>query len=540
MPKFLLPIIILLAGLPGTPFHVSAQDSPHAKTLDGFVRLLERPGGDWKESAKGILSEENFEELLNQMTEIRARIAEYSSAGIEMWSQTRGTCEYNVGGKTIRINFEMTETAPERVKSISLASDRNPSQTGMVTWESVEEFLDAAGEEGFEGAVLLSRNGEIILRKAYGLANREKQIKNRTDTIFAIGSAPIDFTRAAILVLQDDKKLSLDDLISKHFDNVPADKNTITIRHLMTGQSGLRDFHELPSDENPDHTWIDREEAVRRIFDQQLLFAPGAGQQHSHSAWVLLAAIVEKASGQSYQEFTKTRLFVPAGMMDTGFFGEPVAEERIAVGYGEQQSSEPNSPPNWGTTSWLVMGSGGQVSTLDDIFRWEVAMHESDILSDEAKEIYQQQNSGIAADGDMFGFEFMHSHDPESLFMVISNTIASRAQRRQFSALGKNLAELVQGEKAPGSTPAKFTLGIQMGVTDTGIVNIIDVVAGSAAEKGGLMVEDQLQSANGVLLNEDPLAVLAPLLEVGNPIEFTIQRKDQQLKLTVQPTARRN
>lgn len=85
----------------------------------------------------------------------------------------------------------------------------------------------------------------------------------KVDTILAIGSTPIDFTKAGILLLAERGKLSLDDPITKYFDKVPDEKKAITLKHLMTGRSGLQDFHDVPEDRDPDHGWIDRAEAVK-------------------------------------------------------------------------------------------------------------------------------------------------------------------------------------------------------------------------------------------------------------------------------------
>ena len=114
--------------------------------------------------------------------------------------------------------------------------------------------------------------GLPIVRRGYRLTKQ---------TIFAIGSCPIDFTHAGILALQDDGRLNLDDSITKFFDHVPEDKQAITLRHLMTGQSGLRDFHDLPTDENATTPGSIVTRPVRRILAQDLLFAPGTSEQHS-------------------------------------------------------------------------------------------------------------------------------------------------------------------------------------------------------------------------------------------------------------------
>jgi CubicO group peptidase (beta-lactamase class C family) len=138
-----------------------------------------------------------------------------------------------------------------------------------VTWDSLDARMKWEADQGFSGVLLVARDGKTAFHKAYGMANREKRIAMRPDTILAIGSTPIDFTKAAILLLAERSKLSLTDPITKHFDEVPKDLKSVTIAHLMTGRSGLPDFHHLPTDRNRVHSWIDRAEAVRRILYQK-------------------------------------------------------------------------------------------------------------------------------------------------------------------------------------------------------------------------------------------------------------------------------
>jgi CubicO group peptidase (beta-lactamase class C family) len=506
-------------------------DSPHVKTLQAFLRLLKQPADNIDEIAKTVLVADDFDELKRQVDAVRKNVKQVDVSDVMLENETSGKLVYELPGQVVTINFTMTADSPIRISSISADIEKN-AEAVPLTWENLEEMLEQAAREGFEGAALVTRNGQQVVHKGYGFANREKQLKNSFETVFAIGSAPIDFTHAGILLLKDQGKLDLDDPITTFFSDVPADKQAITIHHLMTGRSGLPDFHDLPTDKNPDHSWIDRDEAVRRIFAQKLLFVPGQGQEHSHSAWGLLAAIMEIASGETYQQFTKERLFKPAGMTDTGFFGEPVPEERIAVGYGTQKSSEPNSPPNWGTTSWLVMGSGGQVSTLGDMLRWETAISNGKILSPESTRLYLGAGDRVSSDGDMFGFEFMHSRNPEQLFMLISNTVDSPEKRRKFRELAQRLEQLVRGPRA------KFSLGIRMSVDLHEGVVIQDVLPDSAADKDGLQQGDRIVSINGSPSGDDPLKVLAPFLNSGTPIDFVVIRDGKTEKVRVTPLPR--
>lgn len=398
-----------------------------------------------------------------------------------------------------------------------------------VTWDSVDPRMQWEVEHGYAGVLLLARDGKVVFHKAYGMANRDKQIPMRPDTIFGIGSTPIDFTKAGILLLADRGKLKLDDPITKYFGSVPADKRPITIQHLMTGRSGLRDFHDVPGDRDPDHSWIDRSEAVRRILNQKLLFVPGQGRRHSHSAWGLLAAILEIVSGQSYPAFTREHLFQPAGMKDTGFFGEPYAEERMALGYGPRKDGASNAPPYWGKTSWLVMGSGGQISTALDMWKWVQATHGGKLLSPESTKRYAGPGRNILAGGDVYGFEIIYAGNDRSCMILMSNT-GSPKRRPANGRLGDALATLVFKRETP-----QFSLGVKVDVNEDNHLKILEVAPGSVAEHSGLRVGDVLIAVNGKPLANDPQAVLAAAMKTGAALSLEVERAGQHKTLTVKP-----
>jgi CubicO group peptidase (beta-lactamase class C family) len=406
------------------------------------------------------------------------------------------------------------------------------AQPPAVTWDSLDARMKWEAEHGFSGVVLVAKDGKIAFHKAHGMANREKKIAMRPDTMLAIGSTPIDFTKAAILLLVERGKLSLADSITKHFDNVPKDMKSMTIAHLMTGRSGLPDFHHLPTDRNRVHSWIDRAEAGRRILDQKLLFEPGKERKQSHSAFGLLAAIVEIVSGQSYQDFSREHLFKPAGMKDTGFFGEKYPEERMAIGYGPATDGEINAPPYWGKTSWLVMGSGGQVSTAEDMWHWTKAVYGGKILSKESLKLYGGPGDDMLIGGDMHGFYIMYAGNSRS-FMVVMSNVLNPKHTPQLRQLGQELTALVSERK-----PAKFTLGVQLKVEQGNPVKVESLVKGGAAERAGLRPGDVLLKAAGKPLGDDPAMVLSLLLQSGDVIEFEIERDGKPHTVKVNPAPR--
>jgi CubicO group peptidase (beta-lactamase class C family) len=261
--------------------------------------------------------------------------------------------------------------------------------------------------------------------------------------VYCIGSTPIDFTVTAIMLLGERGKLTLDDPIAKYVKDVPSDKRAITLRMLLTGKSGLPNFHHLPTDWDADLGWIDRDTAVRRILAQPLLFKPGEGEAHSHSAFGLAAAIIEMISGKTYAEFVRAEIFGPLGMTRTGFYGEKLGLDRaqFAVGNGESAVGLPNIPPNWGPTSWLVMGSGGMVSTLPDMDRYYTAIEKGTLLHGPWAEWQQGENVGVGgSDRGYFIYHATNGRGDEALFLMNGEGRAPATR-----AMTKALTRLVMG-----------------------------------------------------------------------------------------------
>jgi CubicO group peptidase (beta-lactamase class C family) len=241
----------------------------------------------------------------------------------------------------------------------------------------LDQYLTRTMPFGFSGAVLVAKGDEILLNKGYGLAIRSQGIPNTANTIFCVGSITKQFTAAAIMTLEMQGKLKTEDPVGKYLDGVPADKATITLHHLLTHTSGF-----VP-DVGGDYEKSGRDETVRKILDLPLEFKPSERFAYSNVNYTLLAAIVEKVSGQPYEEYLYEHLFKPAGMEWTGY-RRPKWDERVVahwyVGKIDNMNSLQRPFPYWN-----LIGNGGILSTTEDMFKWHLALLGDKILASAAK-----------------------------------------------------------------------------------------------------------------------------------------------------------
>lgn len=316
-----------------------------------------------------------------------------------------------------------------------------PQPSLQLGWNNLEEVLDDYVAEGLSGVIQVTRAGDTVLRRGFGTSNSELGARTRLDTIYGIGSTPIDFTVAGIFLLAQEDQLGLDDPIAMFIDGVPEDKTAITIRHLISGQSGLPDFHDLDSDWDPDLAWIDRHEAIRRIMSQALLFEPGTSREHSHSAYGLAAAIIELVSKQPYFEFLKEQVFVPAGMTRTGLYGDDggFGLTDFAEGRGASSVGVPNCPPNWGPASWLVLGSGGMYSTLDDLRAFYRFVRVGGRLKQEYAKRWSTDGVGIGGSDRGFYVLRANQSDQDEVLLLVNGD----GRSPEMQALSHALIELV-------------------------------------------------------------------------------------------------
>ena len=229
-------------------------------------------------------------------------------------------------------------------------------------------------------AVAIERDGSTIYNKAFGLAEMEHLVPNTTETIFEAGSVSKQFVAAAILLLIQDWKLSVTDDVRKYVPELPEYDAPITIRHLFSHTSGLKDWGALYSLTGwPRTTRVYTQELGWDIIFRQksLNFSPGTQYSYSNSNYMMLVLITERVSGKSLADFTRERFFEPLGMKDTRWRDnqrEIVA--RRAVAYSGNESRFLQNMPNEN-----LHGPGGLLTTTADLLRWNQMLETDEIFS---------------------------------------------------------------------------------------------------------------------------------------------------------------
>ncbi|HMG36585.1 MAG TPA: serine hydrolase [Blastocatellia bacterium] len=229
-------------------------------------------------------------------------------------------------------------------------------------------------------AVIVVKNGETVYRKAFGMADLELGVKMAPDMVFRIGSITKQFTAVSILMLLEQGKLALTDELTKFFPDYPTHGRKITVENLLNHTSGIKSYTSLPE-------WLPlwrKDMSVNEIIalfkDKPMDFAPGEKWAYNNSGYILLGAIIEKVSGQSYEDFLQKNIFDVVGMKHSFYGSASRVIPRRIPGYGRGKSGLENAP-------YLSMtqpfAAGSLLSTVDDLAMWDAALQSGKLVKKE-------------------------------------------------------------------------------------------------------------------------------------------------------------
>ncbi len=279
-------------------------------------------------------------------------------------------------------------------------------------------------------ALAIIKEGEIIYKRGYGMANLEQNIPITTTSVFRIGSTSKQFTAACIAILALQGKLSLDDDIRKYIPEMPEYERPITIRHLVHHTSGIRDYLTLTEIAAlADDYFYTPEETIELVARQRKLnFLPGEEHLYSNSGYFLLGVIVQRASGKPLNEFAQEHIFKPVGMKNTHFHDDhTMIVKNRADGY---------SPTKEGfrinMTTLDHVGDGGLFTTVEDLYLWDQAFYNNSL----GKELMDSiQTTGRLNSGKKLDYAFGLDIDEYKGFKRVSHGgsfVGFRAQMVRF------------------------------------------------------------------------------------------------------------
>jgi CubicO group peptidase (beta-lactamase class C family) len=307
----------------------------------------------------------------------------------------------------------------------------------------------------FSGSVLIARKGEILLKKGYGMANYEHNVPNTPQAKFRIASLTKSFTALAVLQLQEQGLLNINDSIGKFIPDYPnGDK--ITVHHLLSHTSGIPNFT-VATDEKARVMPFNLEMTIKKFKDLPLEFSPGEKFEYSNAGYYLLGYIIEKVTGRDYATVIKHNIFEPLGMTDSGYDHNHLVIKNRAYGYRMEKGELINA-------KYIHMdnvhASGGLYSTIGDMYLWDRALYTEKLVKQ--KSLNQMftpvgKNYGygwgivtlfnrkmVGHNGDMEGFQTNITRfiDDDVCIIVLSNF-----GHAPIGKISVDLAAIVFGEK---------------------------------------------------------------------------------------------
>ncbi len=250
---------------------------------------------------------------------------------------------------------------------------------GLVKQDLKLYFQTLTDARAFSGAVLVARDGKILLKRGYGMADYEEGIRNRSDTVFAVASFTKAFTAMSIMILEERGLLSVDDAVAEHITGFP-NGDVITIRNLLNHTAGLFEYLNNPA------LWANIElphapvELLDYFVHEPLDFTPGTQHRYSNSNYVTLGVIVEQVSGLPFREFIRLNVTGPLGMDDTSYDPLEVDFPDKAIGY-DDISSDPPTPASIYAHPTIPYTAGAMCSTVEDLYTWDQALYTENLVS---------------------------------------------------------------------------------------------------------------------------------------------------------------
>jgi D-alanyl-D-alanine carboxypeptidase len=421
--------------------------------------------------------------------------------------------------------------------------------------ESLAKKIDAVMSEVYKpgepgAAIIVRKDGRTVFRKGYGMADLELGVPIEPDMVFRLGSITKQFTAVSILMLADEGKLSLDDEITKFLPEYPTQGRRITVEHLLTHTSGIQSYTDMPE-------WLPlwrKDFTVRELVDffkdKPMQFEPGERWAYNNSGYILLGAIIENISGESYASFVDSRIFKPLGMTHS-FYGsaERIIPRRVP-GYQAGTNGFINAPYLSMTQPYAA---GSLLSSVDDLAVWSDAVFSGKLLKKEWLDrawtpckLRNGESTGygygwfisndrghraIEHGGGINGFTTYEMTFPEDgLFLAIltNGAIEGRDPEPRAVQIYRLVLGLPEPERKPVSLSPRDTdplVGVYESAAKTEYYLIREGDKLFAQRKGGVRNEIQAQSPTEFFFKDNPARILIVKDASGAVTGLRIERR---------------
>lgn len=409
--------------------------------------------------------------------------------------------------------------------TVPVAADVTIPQTPDASQDIVPKinaYMDGLVKAGrFNGSLLIARDGKVLVSKGYGMSNFELDVPNTPQTKFRIGSITKAFTAMAIMLLQQQAKLTVQDSICKYVPECPAAWQAITLHHLLSHTSGLAKHDKAGDYLKTAMMPMSVMQLINSFKNKPADFKPGEKFDYNNNGYILLGYVIEKSSGQSYDAFLSQNIFVPLGMTNSGYdHHEPVVKNR-AAGYVRPDDRVGGALMNAVYTDQSQPFSAGALySTTEDLLRLDQALYTNNLVSAKTQEVMftpafgqygpapnygygwyvnQQFNRrAISHPGGVPGFTSMLTRFPDDRVVII---LLGNLENSQVIRASRDLAAIIFGEKYEIPTE-RVSVKIDP--------KVLPAYAGDYEDRPGRITS--------ILIENDTVMLKLPGLPVGIPL----------------------
>lgn len=429
MIKQLISSCILLALLPGicSAFtdHQNIPESPGSQLIEPFIEMLNAQDQSNKSEFIDKHYHPEFIEVapmnvhLDVLNRFQRDNGKFTFKAVRQYDDARPETQYTVIGFSERLEtwsalvLDVDAQDPSKLRSIQFFPARPPSFIELkgLNEKSLSKELDAYvkrmdKKDIFSGTVLLAKGDRSVYESATGYASKRFKVENNIETKFNLGSMNKMFTAVAIMQLVERDKLKLSDTLDQFVDESWLSREVsskIQIRHLLTHSSGLGNYFNDRFMESSKRNFRQLSDYKSLVNDEQLQFEPGARWSYSNTGMLMLGVVIEKVSGESYFDFVKANIFLPAGMTNTDSYEMDQPVENLAIGY------EPaDNETGWINNLYLHVlkggPAGGGFSTVKDLHKFALALTQYKLLSEQSTAQLLTPSTVNGTPGYGFGF----------------------------------------------------------------------------------------------------------------------------------------